>query len=71
MESRTPGKEGSKRLQARCLFSKYLLSTFFLCAGLTARNAKNKHIGLKHRGGRANLGGAWVLGGQQGLAPPR
>lgn len=70
VESRTPGREGSKRLQGRCLLSKYLLSTFFPSAGLKARDAKNKHTGLKHRGGRANLESAWVLRGQQGLAPP-
>lgn len=52
------GREGSKRLLPRCLhhlFSKALLSTFCIYA-------KNKHVGFRDRGGKANQGDAWVLG---------
>lgn len=33
-----------------------------LCTRLKARNTKNQHVGLRHRGRRANLGGQRGMG---------
>lgn len=60
---------GSEGLLARCrhhLFIKHSSSIYSVCQV----EGQEAHVGLRHRGGRANLGDAWVLRGQGGMGFP-